>query len=109
MRVRRESRSEVVIGGDLVVVEVGLDGRVTAGGRVIGEVENTGRKIPRTSRWRARTACGAAATGYTAVEAAVALAYAVLRDRNPPEDVCPFCGAARDRCDCRPEDFGLDH
>lgn len=134
MRVRRESRSEVVIGGELVVVEVDLDGRVSVGGAAIGEVEKTGIKVPRTSHWRARSQDGREAHGYTAVDAAVALVYAVSRDSarvrerelerlerarervanlprpedDPPEDVCPFCRATHDACACRPEDFGLD-
>ena len=78
MRVRRESRSEVVVAGELVVVEVDLEGTVRARGEVIGRVALTGVKVPRTSRWAAEGP-GGRTSGYTAVDAAVALAYAVLR------------------------------
>lgn len=125
---RRPERFEVVVAGETHGVVVGLDGTVHVDGEEIGAVENTGRKIPRTSRWRATTPDGKSTSGYTAEDAAAALAYAVLRDRDlerartrlarlkkvvgerrlPPEDVCPICGDARDRCECRPEDHGLD-
>lgn len=81
---RRPERFEVVVGDRAYAIVVGVDGVVRADGRAIGEIENTRRRIPRSSRWRA-TAGEKVVTGYTAADAAAALAYAVLRETDVPD------------------------